>query len=93
MIEACTSLTDTEFLATAQMEDPQLTSLKFQLQNGTALRDCQTGLSKCFLQNGLICRACKDSATQSEHIPVAIPVTLKNMVIMQLAEDSHISLV
>ena len=26
-----------------QMEDPQLTSLKLQLQNGTALHDCPTG--------------------------------------------------
>ena len=64
VIEACTSLTDTEYLAKAQMKDPQLTSLKLQLQNGTTLHDCPTGLRKCFLQNGLICRTYKDSTTQ-----------------------------
>ena len=70
MIEVCTSLTDTESLAKAQMEDPQLTSLKLQLQNGTVLRDCPTSLRKCVLQNRLICRTYKDSTTQLEHTQV-----------------------
>ena len=75
MIEACTSLTDTESLTKAQMEDPQLISLKLQLQHGTALRDCPTGLRKCFLQNGLICRTYKDSTTQLEYTQVVIPAS------------------
>ena len=84
MVEACTSLTDTESLAKAQMEDPQLTSLKLQLQSGTALRDCPTGLRKCFLLNGLICRTYKDSTTQLEHTQVVIPATLKNTVLQEV---------
>ena len=63
MIEAYTSLTDTESLAKVQMEDSQLTSLKLQLQNRTALCDCPTGLCKYFLQNGLISKTYKDSTT------------------------------
>ena len=47
MIKACTSLTDTEALAKAHIEDPQLASLKLQLQNGTALHNYPTGLCKC----------------------------------------------
>ena len=84
MIEACTSLTDLESLAKAQMRDPQLTTLKLQLQNNTALHDCPTGLCKCFLQDGLICRTYKDSTTQLEHTQVVIPGTLKNMVLQEV---------
>ena len=84
MVEACTSLTDLEFLARAQMRDPQLATLKLQLQNSTVLHDCSKGLHKCFLQDGLICRTYKDSTTQLEHTQVVIPSTLKNMVLQEV---------
>ena len=62
-LAAGTSLTDSQILAKAQMADPQFATLKLQLLKGTALYDCPTGLRKCFLQDGLICRTYTDSTT------------------------------
>ena len=45
MIEACTSLTDLEFLARAQMRDPQLATLKLQLQNSMTVQKAFVSVS------------------------------------------------
>ena len=83
-LAAGTSLTDSQILAKAQMADPQLATLKLQLLKGTALYDCPTGLRKCFLQDGLICRTYADSTTQLEHTQIVVPGTLKHTVLKEV---------
>ena len=78
------SLTDPQVLIKAQLADPQLSTLKLQLQEGTTLLDCPTGLRKCFLQDGLICRTYKDSTTQLEHTQIVIPGTLKHRILEEI---------
>ena len=84
MVKACTSINDLEFLAKAQMEDSQLSTLKLQLQKGTVAHDCPPALRKCFLQDGLICRPYKDSTTQLAYTQLVIPAPLKSMVLQQV---------
>ena len=78
------SLTDPQVLIKAQLADPHLSTLKLQLQEGTTLLDCPTGLRKCFLQDGLIFRTYKDLTTQLEHTQIVIPGTLKHMILEEI---------
>ena len=78
------SLTDPQVLIKAQLGDPQLFTLKLQLQEGATLLDCLTGLHKYFLQDGLICITYKDSTTQLEHTQIVMPGTLKHMIFEEI---------
>ena len=78
------SLTDPQVLIKAQLADPQLSNFKLQLQEGTPLHNCPTGLRKCFLRDGLICRTFKDSTTQLEHTQIVIPSTLKHVILKEI---------
>ena len=83
-LAAGTSLTDSQILAKAQMADSKLATLKLQLFKGTALYDCPTGLRKCFLQDGFICRTYTDFTTQFEHTQIVVPGTLKYTVLQEV---------
>ena len=78
------SLTDPQVLIKAQLADPQLSTLKLQLQEGTTILDCPTGLPKCFFQDRLICNTYKDSRTHLEHTQIVIPGTLKHRILEEI---------
>ena len=83
-VETCTFLNDLQSLAKAQMEDPQLNTLKLRLQKHTAARHHLPTLRKCFLQDGLICRPYHDSTTQLAYTQLVIPAHLRSMVLQQV---------
>ena len=76
-VETYTFLADPDVLIQTQAADPQLANLKLLITQGTAPEHCPPGLRKCFLKDGLLCRECKESATQLTHTQVVIPESLK----------------
>ena len=80
-VNAEISLVNPDELMRAQLDDPQLATLKQHIEHGTVPRGCPPGLRKCFIKNNLICRAYSEAATQLTHTQVVIPPSISNTVL------------
>jgi len=74
------SLANSGTLKNAQINDPDLAVLKQYIEQGTVPHGCPTGLRKCFIQDGIICREFKEGVTQLIHTQVVVPTGLIDVV-------------
>ena len=78
-------LGDTTATRKAQDNDPQLKEVISVLeQNGRPPTSCTTGLQRCFLKDGVLCRRYTSCTTHLSHIQVVVPPSLYSIVLHNL---------
>ena len=79
-------------LVKAQKEDPQLAAVCTSIGTGKIPSDCPPGLRQCYIQDDVLCRTFKESATGNSHIQFVIPQSLKESVLKEAHSLGHLGI-